>query len=285
MFRSEFAVDGTEEPCEDLIRIADGAAWVLDGTSGFSDRSFTDAASDGRWYVETIDSQLCERIHDGDDLEFVLADAIEATARELATRVPDDASESIDSAVKQYELPACTVSMVRWNDDSFEYLSLCDASVTYQLARGGVREITSSGVLDLVDAETQRLRAASKRNGDGQYEAVVEYIRETRAYANTPGGYWVAQLNPLAAEFASTGILSTDDVEAVLLASDGLDPIVTHDSDTDNGGIQSLGDALAEARTEGVSTLVDRVRRAEAAAAPDGGTPHRDDIAVVLLDG
>jgi len=120
MFRSEFAVDGTGEPCEDLIRIADGAAWVLGGTGGFSDRSFTDAASDGRWYVETLDSRLYERIHDGDDLEFVLADAIEATVRELATRVLDDASESIGSAVKQYELPACTVSMVRWNDDAFE---------------------------------------------------------------------------------------------------------------------------------------------------------------------
>ena len=120
MFRSEFAVDGTGEPCEDQIRIADGAAWVLDGTSGFSDRSFTDAASDGRWYVKTLDSRLYEWIRDDDDSEFVLADAIEATARELETRVPNDASESIDSAVKQYKLPACTVSMVRWNDDAFE---------------------------------------------------------------------------------------------------------------------------------------------------------------------
>jgi len=113
----------------------------------------------------------------------------------------------------------------------------------------------------------------------------VDYIRETGAYVNTPGGYWVAQLNPLAAEFASTGILSTDAVKTVLLASDGLDPIVTHDSDADNGGIQSLGDSLAEGRAKGVSTLVDRVRRAEGAAVPDGGMPHRDDIAVVLLDG
>ncbi|SDY20629.1 protein phosphatase 2C domain-containing protein [Halobellus clavatus] len=280
MPRIETIRDAGGSVCEDLVRTTAGAAWVLDGTSGFGDRSFTDAASDGRWYVETLDAALRSRIDRDGPLDALLEASIADTAEDLAQCVPDSADSSLETAVKRYELPACTASVLRWDDDRIEYLTLCDASTLYRRSDGGTERITSPGILDEIDAETQRRRNLARAGGETTDRDVRAYIRETRQYANTPGGYWVAQTNPLAARFATDGTIERTEVDAVVLHSDGLDPIVeVHDALTDWGAV------LSAAISEGAEAVVEELRRAESALPKSASTGVRtgDDVALALV--
>lgn len=280
MPRIETACDPGGSVCEDLARTTEGAAWVFDGTSGFGERSFTDAVSDGRWYVETLDSALGSRISRDESLETLLETAIADTAQQLAQCVPDDADASLDTAVKRYELPACSVSVLRWDDERVDYLNLCDASLLYGLSDGSVERVTTPGVLAEVDAETQRLRnLAGDDTAEATDEDVRSYIRDTRQYANTPGGYWVAQQNPLAARFATTGTVDRSQLEAAILCSDGIEPIVElHDDLADWSSVLSFS------VDEGVEAVVDAVRDAEAALTESAQPAVRtgDDIGLAL---
>jgi len=273
MFHVDTAVDGGSSPCEDLVGSMDRSVWVLDGTSGFSDRSFTDATSDGRWYVETLDGHLRDHIRPGRTLQAALREAIADTAGELADLVPQGADESLETAVKRFELPACTVSVVRWDEDELRYLNLCDSSIRYRTADAAAVRVSAPGILSKVDAETQRRRRASDSD-----RSVREYIQDTRAYANTPGGYWVAQLNPLAAEYAATGRLDTDAAQSLVLHTDGLDPLVES---------ISSGDELLEfAAANGAGPLIRRLRTAEREGGLQSDPEIRtgDDVGVAVLD-
>lgn len=276
------AVDGGAGTREDLVGTADSAAWVLDGTSGFGERSFTPGPTDGRWYVEAMDRAFRERLHADASLTDVVAESIAAVARDLAEHVPDAADASLETAVKRHELPACTVSLVRWDDAELEYLVLCDATVAYATADGDAERVSTPGVLDRIDAETQRLRARTDSGDDDEpADVVTEQLRRTRAYANTPGGYWVAHQNPLAATFASTGRVAVAETDVVLLHSDGLDPLVAVDPAFD-----AWSDVLSFAATNGASATIDRLRDAEATvdAERPGSTRLGDDVGVVVID-
>jgi hypothetical protein len=278
--------------CEDLIRTiegAEGAAWVLDGTSGFSvsGRSFTDAASDGRWYVETLDSALRSHINDRGSITAPLKLAITETTQRFIQETDAHVSESDSaSAIQRHELPACTVSLLRWDSQQVEYLNLCDASLIYDLSDHSVKRITTPGILKKIDKNTQRLRnLAESPESDVTASDVESYIRQTRQYANTPGGYWVAQQNPIAALFATTGVLDRSRVETIVLHSDGLNPIVElHDE------FSQWSDVLSSAITEGVDAVIEALRQAEAEAKAKAKAKARpqvrtgDDAAIAVVE-
>lgn len=260
---------GSGSVCEDLIQTiegAEGAAWVLDGTSGFSDRSFTDAVSDGRWYVETLDSALRSHINDGDSIAIPVKKAIIEVTRRFVQEIPDAHNSDSDSASAihpaRHELPACTVSLLRWNHQQVEYLNLCDASLLYQLSDGSVERITTPGVLQKVDTRIQRLRHLAQSPESSVTASDVEsYIRQTRQHANTPGGYWVAQQNPIAALFATTGVIDRSRSETIVLHSDGVDPIVELHEE-----FSQWSDMLSFATAEGADAVIGALRQAEAEA-------------------
>lgn len=283
---------GSGSVCEDLIQTiegAEGAAWVLDGTSGFSDRSFTDAVSDGRWYVETLDSALRSHINDGDSIAIPVNKAIIEVTRRFVQEIPaahnSDSDSDSASAIHRHELPACTVSLLRWNHKQVEYLNLCDASLLYQLSDGSVERITTPGVLQKVDTRTQRLRHLAQSPESSVTASDVEsYIRQTRQHANTPGGYWVAQQNPIAALFATTGVIDRSRSETIVLHSDGVDPIVELHEE-----FSQWSDMLSFATAEGADAVIRALRQAEAEAEATTETAQPqvrtgDDAAIAVVE-
>ncbi|MFB6169194.1 MAG: hypothetical protein ABEJ43_10170 [Haloferacaceae archaeon] len=268
----ERVVDAGKDVCEDAVAVGDRCVVVADGTSGFGDRSFTDGASDGRWYATRLVAAFADRLDDGADLRAACAGAIRETARALAAQVPDDADRSIRSAVAARDLPNAKVSAARWDDDGLAYLVLGDASVA------GVDpavHASTPGVLDRVDERTARIRSELLDRGVDPAtvrDHQLTHIRATRRYCNVPGGYWVARLNPLAAEFATVGERAPDD-GPVLLYTDGFDPLV--------GPLEVFDDPptmAAFAAAEGVDALRDRLREAEA-----GAVHVVDDATAVLV--
>lgn len=268
----ECVVDGAGEGCEDAVETGERCVVVADGTSGFGDRSFTGGASDGRWYAERLARAFVDRLDAGETLRAACADAIAETARALVDAVPADADRSVLTAVAAHELPNAKVVAARWGDDGLSYLVLGDVSAAFV---DPPDHVSAPGVLDRVDAQTARIRSELLARGVDEATArehQLEHIRATRGFCNVPGGYWVARLNPLAAEFAATGTRAVDD-GPVLCYTDGFDPLVGRD------GAFVEPPAMARTAVEtGVEALRDRLRAAEA------DTEHApDDASAALL--
>lgn len=258
MYEVSRVVDAGKAVCEDAVVAGDRCVVVADGTSGFGDRSFTDGASDGQWYARRVAVAFADRLDDGADLRAACAGAIRETGRALAAQVPGDADRSVRSAVAAHDLPNAKVAAARWDDDGLSYLVLGDVSVA------GIdpeRHASTPGVLDRVDARTARIRAELLARGADEATArahQLTHIRATRSYCNVPGGYWVARLNPLAAEFATVGERAPTD-GPILLYTDGFDPLVAP------FGVFAAPSTMARyAADEGLGALRDRLREAEA---------------------
>ena len=266
-------VDGAAGVCEDVVAVGERSVAVADGTSGFGDRSFTDGESDGRWYAARLVRALVDELDAGADLRPACAAAIGETGRALAAAVPGDADRSVRSAVAGHELPNAKVAAAARDDDGgLSYLVLGDTSAAFVDPSG---RVSTPGVLDHVDERTARIRSELKARGADEAEAregQLSHIRATRSFCNVPGGYWVARLNPLAAEFAATGTRTPAD-GPMLCYTDGIDPLV--------GRLGVFSDPPAMARVaadQSVAALRDRLRAAEA---DDDGYP--DDASAVLL--
>jgi hypothetical protein len=251
-------VDGAAGVCEDVVAVGERSVAVADGTSGFGDRSFTDGESDGRWYAARLVRALVDELDAGADLRPACAAAIGETGRALAAAVPGDADRSVRSAVAGHELPNAKVAAAARDDDGgLSYLVLGDTSAAFVDPSG---RVSTPGVLDHVDERTARIRSELKARGADEAEAregQLSHIRATRSFCNVPGGYWVARLNPLAAEFATTGRRAPDD-GPVLCYTDGFDPLV--------GRLGVFADPPAMVRfaaDEGVAALRDRLRTAD----------------------
>lgn len=274
VYEVERMVDAGGSVCEDAVVVGDRCVVVADGTSGFDDRSFTDGESDGRWYARRVAAAFVERLDDGADLPTACAGAIRETGRALAAHVPGDADRSVRTAVAAHELPNAKVAAVRWSESGLSYLVLGDVSAAFVDPAG---HVSTPGALDRVDARTARIRAellARDVDPTTVREHQLAHIRATRAHCNVPGGYWVARLNPLAAEFAETGERAAAD-GPVLLYTDGFDPLVAP------LGVFEDPPAMARyAAAEGVGALRDRLREAEAR---EDGTGHAVDDASAAL--
>lgn len=136
----------------------------------------------GGWYASKLADELARLLNDTDPLTDLLAQAIANLVAEHDL-VPGDS-------------PSATASMVRWNDDTIDALVLCDTPV---VAFG-----QSTRVLE--DTRLENLRPDP------------DILR----WRNEPGGYWVAEADPVAGHQALTATWRRDETESVIALTDGV---------------------------------------------------------------
>ncbi|MGI6870438.1 hypothetical protein [Amycolatopsis sp. 3B14] len=199
----------------------------------------------GGWYAERLAAQL-ERELPG-DLRPALARAIATVAREHGLRPGSS--------------PSSTVAMLRWDDDRVDALVLADSPI---VAFGQSADV-------LADDRLTTLRRAGR----------LRTQQAVRALRNRPGGFWVAEADPSAADHALTRSWPRAALDAVLLATDGVSCGV------DEYGLFTWPEALRLARARGVDAVLDSVRAAEDGD-PDGTrwprAKRHDDQALVLVE-
>ncbi|WP_027941199.1 protein phosphatase 2C domain-containing protein [Amycolatopsis taiwanensis] len=243
--RAGVGPDGKPRPSEDHVVVLENAALVLDGATS----SRLDLPSGG-WYAGHLAERLAARLHEspGADLAAVLAGAI----AEVAAK----------HDLKPGAAPSSTVAMLRWTADRVDGLVLADSPI---VAFG------QSGPSVLADDRLATLR----RKGRLSSEARV------RALRNTEDGFWVAEADPTAARHAVRRSWPRNEVDTVLLATDGVAVAV------DDYRILDWSQLLEIGRTQGLSAVLDTVRAAEAG---DPGClrwprakPH-DDQALIMVD-
>ncbi|WP_410638157.1 protein phosphatase 2C domain-containing protein [Amycolatopsis sp. lyj-346] len=243
--RAGVGADGHPRPTEDHVVVLDNAVLVLDGATS-SDPSHPP----GGWYAEQLARRLAEDLRAAPraDLAEVLTGAIAAVTAEHRLR--------------PQRSPSSTVAAVRWLEDRVDALVLADSPV---VGFGGF------GVDIVSDDRLARLR----RRG------MLQTGADVRRRRNTHDGFWVAEADPGAAAHAVRRGWRRADVDAVLLASDGVSIGV------DQYELFDWREVLAVTRADGPDAVLAAVRAAEKQD-PDGERwprPKRhDDQALVLVD-
>lgn len=264
---------------EDLVRIQENAAIVLDGATGLTERSITDASSDGRWYVETLADDLSDRLDSSRALSEIASAAITNVAEEYHEHPGSE-------AVEPHEVPSAAGVLLRWDRSNVEYLVLGDCSVVFETA-DGVESVLGEGPRELdqkVIDEMKTLRAESAE--PIEYESLRDKVHpmivEHRKLKNTQGGYWTFGLDPNAVDHADTGSVPVGQVEYVYAFTDGFEPVcATYDAFTD---WSTLGRYL---RTDGADRATNILRAFEATD-PQCRTYPRlkpsDDVGIATID-
>ncbi|GAA1980636.1 hypothetical protein [Amycolatopsis minnesotensis] len=245
--RAGVGVDGAARPTEDHVVRLDNAVLLLDGATS----PHPDLPSGG-WYAGLLSAQLADELSSNPegDLADLLAKAIAGVAAQHDLR-PGNA-------------PSSTVAIVRWTGDRVDGLVLADSPIVAfgRVGSGGTDVVADNRIIELRDRG--RLRTG----------ADVRYQR------NSPGGFWVAEAVPTAAHRAVRRTWRRTDVDAILLATDGVAVGV------DDYRLFDWREVLALAQAKGMTAVLDAVREAEESD-PNGTrwprAKRHDDQALALV--
>jgi hypothetical protein len=237
-------LDGTPRPTEDRVVVLDNAVLVLDGVT-----SQEPGLPSGGWYSKLLATRLGDELRANPHraLDRVLADAIAAI--------------SAEHGLRPRQAPSSTVAMLRWTDDCIDTLVLADSPIVL---------FGQSCSRPVVDDRLSRLREGGK----------LRTRADVRAQRNVPGGFWVAEADPAAADHAVCASWPRADILAALVATDGVAAGI------DDYHLFDWPQALEIARTEGPAALLAAVREAERQD-PDGTrwprAKRHDDQALALV--
>lgn len=196
-------------------------AVVLDG---LSEGPETGCVHGTPWYVNQLGVRLLALADDGErSLTASLAAAI--------TEVADLHSETCD--LRHPGSPCSTVAMIRDRGSIVDYLVLADSVVVLDVGNKPV--VVQDKTVDTVAQDRVPAAMAAGPGGEGW----VDLIETQQALRNQPGGYWVAQVDPAAADHALTGTM--EGVRGAALLSDGGALLVTHFRVLDWLGLLRLG--------------------------------------------
>ncbi|GAB3158064.1 protein phosphatase 2C domain-containing protein [Myceligenerans halotolerans] len=192
---------------QDRYVIGRDFAAVLDGaTSVASDRSH-----DPGWFAEQIAHALAETLTAGAPTADAVAQAIETT-RDVHGLTTETA-------------PTSTVTVARWTPHIVETYVLGDSPAVV-LHRDGTETIHEDHRLaNVATAErtAYRSRLAAGHGYDDTHHATLIGLQAVQARRrNEPGGYWIAGTVPDAAHHGLISTTSRTDIEAIILASDGV---------------------------------------------------------------
>jgi hypothetical protein len=238
---------GSRRASQDRLVILPTAVAVLDGASGPPS-----SGRDGGWYAGVLAAELAARLPDhGRRLADVLADAIQAVT---------DSHRLVPGAA-----PSSTVALLRWTDTRADALVLGDSTIA--VITGEREEVLTDQRLAAVAPELRReyRRLLADHGYDEEHQRTMRQIlEEERRRRNQPGGYWIAEADPQAARQAVQRTWSTDALDAVVLASDG----VSRGTDLYDT-FPSWCSLTAHARRHGPDAVLDAIRRDERTD-PDG---------------
>jgi hypothetical protein len=238
---------------------------VLDGAS-----QAASTQRSGGWLADTLGAYIRDRLAEAPavDLQDVLAEAIAATAHR--------------HALAPGRSPSTTVSIARWDGTHLDVLVLGDSPVIAVTHDGCVLETRDNRLAEVGRSERRALRKAAGLGSDHPdvFQALLD---AQRLHRNQPGGYWIAEAEPRAAAHAIRARWRLDDLNVVMVMTDGLA------NGVDRYGIPTTWQTAAELACQDPARLLQIVHDAEESD-PSGDrwprSKRHDDktIAVVQFD-
>jgi serine/threonine protein phosphatase PrpC len=239
---------------EDLAGWTAAAAWVLDGTTGLTERRLLPGPSDAAWLVQAVDRQLRRQAGD-ESLTALLRRIVQATRREFE-------AARIEESGAALERPAASFSLARLRRPGgrIELANVGDCRILYRDGHGRVAAFGSSPVTGFdrqVVEELVRLRGQGTLSYTEAWSRLVETIQRNRTYANREGGYWVLDLTDRWLGAVQRCFLPFAAGDCLLFVSDGFYRLV------DTFGFHSDQSLFETALEEGLDELYRRLRAAE----------------------
>lgn len=233
---------------EDFAAAAPGLAVVIDG-AGAPAGLPSGCSHSVAWYAHNLGGLL---LGAAADPNVTLTEAL-AVSIERVNALHGDACD-----LRHPGSPSATVVLARAHADRLEYLVLADSVLVLDQADGEPTVVTDNRLAE-VYREVNDPAAERPPLGTPEHAADMRTrVERLNAYRNQPGGFWVASTKPEAAHEALVGSVPLDDLDAVVLLSDGATRLV------DRFGVMSWRDLLAVLRKDGPAELIVRTREAEA---------------------
>lgn len=256
---------------QDQVVMVEGAVAVLDGATSWLHAHDGPDPKDGGWYARRLGQALTVRLPGHDrPLTEILAEAI-AHVRDVHALAPGDS-------------PYSTASVARWAGDHLDVLVLGDSPALIQLSSGEATLVCDDRLSTTAPAERAAYREhlRSDRGFDTTFADLIADVQRTeRLSFNQPHGFWVAEADPAAASHAICRTLPIEELDAVVLMSDGAAAGVTDYELTDWAGLP------VELGKSGVSDWLRRVHATELSD-PNGRrwprTKKHDDKTIIKLD-
>lgn len=243
--RAGVGADGLPRASEDHVVVLDNAVLLLDGAT-----SPSPDLPPGGWYADLLVRRLADELRESPKEDLAVA---------LASSIADVAAEH---GLEPGHSPSSTVSILRWDVAEVESLVLADSPVV-AFGQFGVDVVADD-------------RLVSLREG-----GLLQTGADVRRRRNAEDGFWVAEADPAAASKAVRRSWPRPEVDAVLLATDGVSTGV------DDYGLFGWPDVLRLARANGPNAVLDAVRTAETQD-PDGSrwprAKRHDDQALVVAE-
>ncbi len=258
-----------ERANEDFAAASHNVAVVLDGAGN-------PAASDEgcihgvAWYARHLGTALLHAATDDTDqpLTSALRKAILAVA----------ALHSSTCNLEHPGSPSATVIVARILNGRFEYLVLADSVLVLQ-SENGTTVVTDDREARIGAQYRAAMDAAP--NGTGAHARELRrYMTAMRAHRNRAGGFWVASVDPGAADEAVSGSIPLHSLRFALILSDGASRAA------DRFGIAAWPELVELANANGPAAIIEQVRTAEASDPHGARWPRgkaRDDATAVLL--
>jgi hypothetical protein len=252
---------------EDWFHAGEDLVAVLDGATARTDTGCLHGVT---WYARRLGENVVE------------------VARDLSTPLPTALAYAISRVAEEHRgtcdlehpgTPSAAIGLVRFHPASLEYLVLGDVSLVVDQG-GRLSVVTDDRVSRTAAAE--RVEADRYPIGSPSKTAALLAMKHTELAArNVPGGYWIAEADPTAAQHALIGAAQVNDRTRLAVLSDGAARAVTL-------GLLAWTGAVNLLCSEGPAGLIARVRQAEAED-PDGTRWRRnkrsDDATAVYVDG
>ena len=270
-------VDGAETTCEDLANATSSGAWVLDGASGAERTNVTDAPTDGRWYVKRLNAYLESSLSAPDSLPEIVREGIGVLDSDYRSLERSQETDIVHH-------PLAAAALVRFDDGYVEYLLSADCNLAIERPDGTVETVLGDGPRALdqrVVEEIQHRKAADGLTHAAAKRATRELIVENRRQLNNPGGYWALSFDERAVDHARGSTLSTTDVDAIALFSDGFERL------TERYDALAYETLFKTVREEGPEPLFDELRRIEREDEACEMYPRikpRDDATLLVVD-
>lgn len=190
---------------EDRVTTTDNSVIVLDGATAH-DPTRPQAGK----YVDELGKQLRQRVPNSYDLRAAVAQSISATSEQLHL-IPGSS-------------PSSTVAIVRVTADTVDLLVLGDSAVIVGTVDGNEHVLIDDRLarIDLPESRIYRDRLSTGAGYDDEHGVLLQELQRAEGrQRNQPGGFWIAEADPIAATHALTSSYDRTQVAWAVAATDG----------------------------------------------------------------
>lgn len=274
--RIQFHTDSVKKSNEDIYGLTKRGAFVIDGASALTNRSFVPDGNDVSWMVQWWRNYLDNHLDDTTySIQEIMKKGIEEFNREYGKFVDL-------KTLQPHEQLSAGIAIVRKNDDLLESYVLGDVEISIENKSGECQIVTDDALKGLDSEVVELMRRNHQRERQlvfkGFTEEEMDILIRNRKKMNIPGGYFILGHSTDAVDMGIYKTFQIKDVERCLLSTDGIVPLNYK---------YSRRNLLDRIRAKGVREVIRELRGLEESDREKrtiGRLKTHDDVTVVYLD-